>query len=219
MKYDVIYCDPPWQFKVWDKATGSGRSAESYYKTMTAQDLIQLPVGDLANKNCALFLWAVAPSLPLALQCMQEWGFTYKTIGFTWVKTTKRGLWHFGMGYYTRANVELCLLGVKGSMPVASRSIPQLLIDMVRRHSEKPKMAIERIEKLYPDKRCIELFCRDQRPGWMALGNEVDGRDIREALPCLVQANSVSEYYLGGPLDGHAESDDNSWPRAEVANV
>ena len=88
---------------------------------MSPEDLRNLPVADLAAKDCVLFLWAVDPLLPLAMDVMQAWGFTYKTIGFYWAKLNKRSDpqnlterdFSTGLGYWTRANVEQCLLGTE----------------------------------------------------------------------------------------------------------
>ena len=113
-KYQIIYADPPWSYKVYSKK-GLGRSAESHYPTMRIEDICALPVGDLADKDCALFLWVTIPCLLEGLSVLRAWGFTYKTIGFVWVKQNKKSdslFW--GMGYWTRSNVELCILATKG---------------------------------------------------------------------------------------------------------
>ncbi len=62
-EYDVISIDPPWQYKVWDKDTGQGRSAESHYSTITFEQLCKLPVLKLAAPNCAIFMWCTWPTL------------------------------------------------------------------------------------------------------------------------------------------------------------
>ena len=106
-KYDVIYADPPWQYKVWSRDTGLGRSAESHYKTMKKEDIQKLPVENICSKNCVLFLWVTSPCLLEGLELVQKWGFEYKTFGFTWIKTNKKtDSLFWGMGYYTRANTE-----------------------------------------------------------------------------------------------------------------
>lgn len=179
MKYDIILADPPWDFRVWDPDTGHDRSAESHYPTMTIEDLCNLPVGDLAAPNCALFLWAVWPSIfkyvPRLLH-KDNWNFTYRTEAWVWVKAKRSGFGHhFGMGYYTRANTEPCLLAVRGNMPVAAHDVPALIYSPVREHSRKPDEQYTKIERLYPDQRYIELFARHKgRPNWHYWGNEVD---------------------------------------------
>ena len=80
-KYKVIYADPPWAYKVWSKK-GAGRGAESHYPTMDIAAIKALPVGELADKDCALFLWITFPMLREAWGVMDAWGFTFKTVAF-----------------------------------------------------------------------------------------------------------------------------------------
>lgn len=82
-KYNIIYADPPWKYKVWSQKTGLGRSAESHYKTMDKIDIQKLPIENLCEKDCTLFLWVTAPCLEEGLELIKKWGFTYKTFGFT----------------------------------------------------------------------------------------------------------------------------------------
>ena len=113
-KYKVIYADPPWAYKVWSKK-GAGRSAESHYPTMDIAAIKALPVGELADKDCALFLWITFPMLREAWGVMDAWGFTFKTVAFVWIKQCRKSEGLFtGMGYWTRANAEICLLATRG---------------------------------------------------------------------------------------------------------
>ena len=172
--YDVILADPPWSFNVWSKDTGHGRSAESHYPTMSIDDLCAIPVDSIANKNCALFMWCVWPSIDQAFKVINAWGFEYKTKAFTWVKSNKSGFgFATGMGYYTRANDEPCLLGIRGNMPVATHDVLSIIYSPRREHSRKPDEQYSKIERLYPGKKYIELFARRTRPGWDVFGNEV----------------------------------------------
>jgi len=101
--YGVIYADPPWSFATYSHK-GKGRSAVAYYDCMGLGEIKALPVADLAAKDCVLFLWTTDPLLPCALEVITAW-FTYKTVAFTWVKTTKDGIGlPIGCGYWTRAN-------------------------------------------------------------------------------------------------------------------
>lgn len=88
-KYKVIYADPPWAYKVWSKK-GAGRSAESHYPTMDIEAIKALPVGELADKDCALFLWITFPMLREAWGVMDAWGFTFKTVAFVWIKQCRK---------------------------------------------------------------------------------------------------------------------------------
>lgn len=195
-KYQLIYADPAWQFKVWNRDTGQGRSAEAHYRTMSLEEICALPVNEIADKNCVLFLWAVWPSLPEAFQVIEAWGFEYKTLAWEWIKLNKLWarflpglfspdskayqtwlprLFHLGMGYYTRANPEPCLLAVKkkGKAPVAVRNERNLLFAPVREHSQKPLEAYEKINRLYPDRfPRLEMFARNSYSGWHAWGNQ-----------------------------------------------
>ncbi len=109
--YDVILADPPWPFKVWNKDTGSGRSAEAHYPTMSLDDICNLPIKQLAAKNCVLFMWAVYPSLFDAEKVIKAWGFEYKTLGFEWWKLNKK--WSNALGdfseYITMKGILLLL--------------------------------------------------------------------------------------------------------------
>lgn len=172
--YDVILADPPWQFKVWNRDTGQGRSAESHYPTMSDDGIATLPINEISKNNCALFLWAVWPKLPEILNIITDWGFTYKTIAWVWVKAKRSGFGHFtGMGYYTRANTEPCLLAVKGRMPVVAHDVLSIIYSSVREHSRKPDEQYGKIERLYPSMNYVELFARYKRDGWHSWGNEV----------------------------------------------
>lgn len=170
-KYSVIYADPPWQFQVWS-GEGKDRAAENHYPTMTQQEIEALPVSNLAADDCALFMWAVMPQLPEALSVIEAWGFEYKTCAFTWVKTVKDGSRPAtGMGYWTRANAEVCLLATRGSPKRVNADVSQVIVSPRMEHSRKPDEAIERIERLI-DGPYIELFSRRKREGWSAWGNQ-----------------------------------------------
>lgn len=174
-EYDVILADPPWNFKVWNKEKQGGRSISDKYSLMNVEDICALPVQDFAAENCALFMWATWPNIEEAFVVMKAWGFKYRTLGWDWVKAKKSGFgFHFGMGYYTRANTEPCLLAVKGKMSVSVHDISALIYTPVREHSRKPDEQYEKIEKLYPGMRYLELFARRKREGWDCFGNEVE---------------------------------------------
>ena len=173
-KYQIIYADPPWNYKVYSKK-GLGRSAESHYPTMSIEDICALPVGNLADKDCALFLWVTIPCLLEGLSVLKAWGFTYKTVGFVWVKQNRKAdslFW--GMGYWTRSNVELCILATKGHPKRINAAVHQVIVSHIEEHSKKPQEARERIVSLMGDLPRIELFARQSTPGWDVWGNEVD---------------------------------------------
>lgn len=173
-KYEIIYADPPWQYKVWSRDTGLGRSADSHYQTMTKADIENLPIPNISAKNAVLFLWVTYPYLEQGLELVKKWGFTYKTCGFSWVKLNKKSKTPFvGMGYYTRANNEICLLATRGKpLKRISRAVQQLVMTPIEEHSKKPNEVRERIVKLFGDLPRIELFARQHVDGWDCWGNE-----------------------------------------------
>jgi len=185
--YNIIYADPPWNYKVWSKDTGIGRSAESHYKTMSIEDIYKLPVKSICDKNAALFLWVTYPLLPEGLQTLKSWGFEYKTVAFTWAKTTAKDKYFMGLGYWTRANPEICLLGTRGNMKRIDAGVRNLQVHKVREHSRKPDEIRGEIVRLLGDLPRIELFARSQTQGWDVFGNEVEG-SIRLLTPRAADA-------------------------------
>lgn len=170
-QYGVILADPPWNYAVWSKR-GAGRTAEAHYPTMTTGSIAALPVADLAAPDCALLMWATYPNLTAAMEVMEAWGFTYRTVAFTWVKLNPRGLGlATGLGYWTRANAEICLLGTRGHPKRKAKDVPQVIVSPRREHSRKPDAQYERIERLL-DGPYIELFARHRREGWTVWGNQ-----------------------------------------------
>jgi len=173
-KYNVIYADPAWSYKVWSDKTGAKRSASSHYNTMNKQAIQSLPVQSLCKDNCMLFMWVTAPCLIEGIELIAKWGFEYKTIAFVWVKKNKKAdslFW--GMGYWTRANAELCLLAMKGKPKRVSASVHSVILSRIEEHSKKPDETRERIVKLVGDVPRIELFARQRAKGWDSWGNEV----------------------------------------------
>lgn len=173
MKYGVIYADPPWHYRVYSKK-GAGRSAESHYPTMSVEDICALPVSDISAKDCALFMWITFPNLMDAIRVMEAWGFEYKTVAFVWIKQNKvADSLFWGMGYWTRANAEVCVIATKGSPKRADAGVHQVIISHIERHSQKPQEARDRIKRLMGDVPMIELFARQKVDGWDTWGNEV----------------------------------------------
>ena len=175
-KYQIIYADPPWKYNVFsDKPPCARKSEEEYYEVTDLIDLVNLPVKDIADTNCILFMWATYPALPIALKLLKQWGFHYRTVAFTWVKKNKKSdSWFWGMGGFTRSNAEICLLSTKGLPKRKSKSVHSVLDDRIAEHSKKPNTARERIVELMGDIPRIELFAREKTPGWDVWGNEVE---------------------------------------------
>ncbi len=173
-KYSVIYADPPWSFRNWS-AKGTGRNAVSHYDCLDFEALSALPIADMAADHCALFLWAVDPLLPRALDLMRRWGFEYKTVAFYWVKLNSahrhNADYFTGLGYWTRANPEQCLLATRGKPPRRAKDVRRLVVEKRREHSRKPDCVRERIERLVGGP-YLELFGRETKPGWDCWGNQ-----------------------------------------------
>ena len=177
-KYKIIYADPPWRY---DQKRLQG-VAEKHYATMNINDICALPVADLADKDCVLFLWATFPMLPEALKLIQAWGFEYKTVAFVWLKQNKKTpSWFYGLGFWTRGNAEVCLLAKKGKPKRSSASVHQFIISPVEQHSKKPDITRERIVELMGDVPRIELFARQKAEGWDVWGNEAP-----DSINCLL---------------------------------
>ncbi len=181
--YGALYCDPPWGFKTWsgpEKKVAS-RGTVAPYQTMEMEDIAALPVADLAAPDCCLFMWVVWPTLPEALGIMKAWGFEYKTCAFSWIKADSRQIEMFdddkipymGLGYWSRANSEVCLLGTRGHPKRINNDVRQAIVEPKRQHSRKPDCVPGRIERLVGGP-YAELFARTRRPGWDAWGNQVE---------------------------------------------
>lgn len=185
-RYRVIYADPPWTFATYSRK-GKGRSPEAYYDCMSLEDIKALPVADWAADDAVLLLWTTDPLLEKAFDVIRAWGFTYKTVGFYWAKLNKvNGEAKFdersfftGLGFWTRANPEPCLLATRGRPKRRAADVRKLVISPRREHSRKPDEVYERIEALC-DGPYLEMFARSSRPGWDSWGTETglldDGR-------------------------------------------
>ncbi|MBO5033768.1 MAG: DNA methyltransferase [Lachnospiraceae bacterium] len=178
-KYKIIYADPPWQY---DRKVGQG-IAESHYHTMNIKEICALPVEAIADDDSILFLWVTFPFLQEGILVMESWGFTYQTCGFNWVKRNKKAdSFYFGLGFWTRTGSEICILGTRGEPERVSDTVPQICDARIMEHSKKPDEIRERIVELCGDVPRIELFARERYKGWDCLGDEIDGKDIKEAI-------------------------------------
>ena len=182
-KYNIIYADPPWKY---ERQKGEGVAADRY-QTMAIQDIRSIPVDKIAADDAVLFLWVTFPKLREGLSVIGSWGFQYKTCAFNWIKqNTKSDSFFVGLGFWTRSCSEICLLATKGHPHRASPNVRQLCIAHRMQHSKKPDEIRDRIVELCGDLPRIELFARERYEGWECIGNEIDGRDIREAINALL---------------------------------
>lgn len=175
--FGAILADPPWAFKAWSGNSLPSRTADSHYSTQSMEWISALPVETLAADDCALFLWICWPTMPDALEVIRAWGFQYKTCGFNWVKGNSLPLFpddfrdKMGLGYWTRANSEVCLLATRGKPKRLDAGVRQVILSPLREHSRKPNCVHERIERLVAGP-YLELFARQERPSWTCWGNE-----------------------------------------------
>ncbi len=171
-RYRVVYADPPWTFATYS-AKGRGRCADAHYDVMGLDGLKALPVAEWAEDDAILLMWATDPLLPQAFALIEAWGFKYKTVGFYWAKLNRSGAGYFtGLGYWTRANVEQCLLATRGKPKRKAKDVARLVVAPRREHSRKPDEVYGRIERL-ADGPYLEMFARNARPGWHGWGNQL----------------------------------------------
>ena len=174
-KYNIIYADPPWEYK----ESGSGsRVVNAHYPTMNIEEIKKLPIKDISAETSILFIWCTFPRLEQGLEVIKAWGFKYYGLGFDWVKTTKNGTPAWGMGYYTRQNTEVCLIGVKEDKTKRLKPLVRNILSVIhsprREHSRKPDVVRDNIVEICGDLPRIELFARCKTKGWDVWGNEVD---------------------------------------------
>jgi N6-adenosine-specific RNA methylase IME4 len=180
-KYQIIMADPPWKY--W---TGGKKNQSKYYKCSSIEEISALSVKDISDDNCIFFIWVTFPILHRVFEVISAWGFEYSTCGFVWVKGKKcfdnkqssfmpsDNLEDFmGCGSWTRANTELCLIAKRGKIKRLSKSVRQIIYSPVKKHSQKPDEARDRIVQLVGDLPRIELFARQKTEGWDVWGDEV----------------------------------------------
>lgn len=160
VKYGAILADPPWRFETFSEK-GRGRSPKYQVERINALSSMIPPAAD----DCALFVWTIDTHMPQALSLIQAWGFEYKTVAFIWVKP------QMGLGYWTRKEAEMCLLGTRGKPKRIGRGVRQVIHAPRREHSRKPDEIYSRIEALVGGP-FLEMFARQQWPGWATMGNE-----------------------------------------------
>ena len=170
-KFGAILADPPWSFQ-----GGGNKAVKHQYDCMSLDDIKALPVADIADDHCLLFMWATPPMIPHALETMTAWGFRYTSM-LTWAKQSQTGkAWAFGTGYRFRNSAEFMILASKGKPACLSRNTRNLIVAPVREHSRKPDQQYDVVNALAGDVDKIELFARQQWHGsnWYAWGNQTD---------------------------------------------
>lgn len=164
-KFSVIYADPPWRY---EHGTPGRQEIENIYPTMPLEEIKSLPIDQISMSRCVLFLWSPNPKVDEALEVIESWGFKYRT-NFAWVKD------RIGQGYYARQKHEMLMIAVRGDMhtPDPENRFSSVIESPRRAHSQKPEKVYAMIEAMYPGLRKVELFARDEHPGWVSWGDEV----------------------------------------------
>lgn len=182
-KYSVIYCDPPWDYggkmqfdksgKVesnpnWEKGIFIS-AAKFKYPTVKTRDLKKIPLLEICEDDCLLFMWVTNPHLAQGIDLGQSWGFEYKTVAFVWDKMVHNP------GQYTMSYCELCLVFKRGRIPKprGTRNEVQLVRKKRGKHSEKPAEIRQAIHRMFPTQAKIELFARQTDPEWDHWGLDV----------------------------------------------
>ena len=171
-RYSIMLIDPAWSYK--DKALAGNRGSCCKYPVMNIDDIKKLPINSIAEDDCIMFLWVTMPKLNEVFDVIKAWGFEYKTVAFTWVKKYRNGDNFMGMGRWTRANAELCLLATKGKPKRISASVRQIIETIPERHSKKPDIIRDKIVELCGDLPRVELFARQRADGWTSWGDEIE---------------------------------------------
>jgi N6-adenosine-specific RNA methylase IME4 len=175
-KYNIIYADPPWQYNKRNNLnTKFSGGAGAHYPLMTMEEIKAISLKQIAYPDCVLFLWTTFPYLNEQIKLFDHWGFRYRTLGFSWIKTNvKNGKPCFGVGYYAKSNCEVCLMGMQGQLKPVSNFVSSVIISPRRKHSQKPDEVRTKIVELFGDLPRIELFAREKFEGWDSWGNEVN---------------------------------------------
>ncbi|MCI8423995.1 MAG: S-adenosylmethionine-binding protein [Lawsonibacter sp.] len=175
-QFQTILADPPWQFQNRTGKMAPEHKRLSRYPTMSLDTIKQLPVSQVAQDACHLYLWVPNALLPDGLDVMKAWGFQYKT-NIIWEKVRKDGEPDGrGVGFYFRNVTEMLLFGIKGSnfrTLSPARTQVNLIRSRKREHSRKPDEVIQLIESCSPGP-YLELFARGERPGWTLWGNQAN---------------------------------------------
>ncbi|MCJ7633643.1 MT-A70 family methyltransferase [Candidatus Bathyarchaeota archaeon] len=170
MKYRTVVIDPPWKLNCNLKNTKYYRCGKPMpYKLMTDAEILQFPINDFADENCDLFIWATHSKVPVAIQCLNQWGFRYHCI-LTWDKTNGIGINGF------QRKTELVVYGYRGKMGILRTSghyIPTLFTEKLTTHSTKPKVFYKLLSERTLEPR-IDIFARQKHIGFDAWGDEVD---------------------------------------------
>jgi len=183
MKYAAIMADPCWPYAKPMAIVGNGGrgksnieniiqvNVEAHYNTMSVDDIKNLPVQSLAEKNSLLFLWTTNAFMAEAYEVAKAWNFIPKTI-LTYGKIKEDGTPSMKSGWWFRGATEHIVFATRGKPKRKNIAMPTLYLHPRTAHSVKPDVFYELVEKV-SDGPYLELFARRKRPGWHAWGNEI----------------------------------------------
>ena len=175
-KYQTILADPPWETgKGGRKAVRPNSSGGNLdYPVLPLKDIEQILLNATleSSPDCSLFLWTIDKYLFEAQHIAENIGY----------KLHARMIWNKVTGipasFDIRFGHEYLLWLYRGKLqPVAINErgkIHSVFTEQVKNHSQKPEIAYQIIERLYPDTNKLELFARKKRDGWDCWGNEVE---------------------------------------------
>jgi N6-adenosine-specific RNA methylase IME4 len=185
-KYDIVYLDPPWDYKGQlqhsKPGTGDTGGAARHYGTLKLSRLKQFPIQTILADDALVFMWVTNPHLDQGIELIKSWGLKYATVAFVWDKTK------VNPGFYTMSQCELCIVAKKGKIPRprGARNIRQLVTHPREQHSKKPDDVRHRIEAMFPEQTKVELFAREKSEGWDCWGNETDSTvELRDHLATM----------------------------------
>ena len=190
--FGTILADPPWKFNNRTGKVAPEHKRLFRYETMTNEEIIKLPVNEIAAEQSHLYLWVPNALVGLGLEVMEAWGFTYKT-NLIWYKVRKDGgPDRRGVGFYFRNVTEMVLFGVKGGMRTLKpgRTQPNLITARKREHSRKPNQLYDIIEACSPGP-YLELFARIPREGWRVWGNEAGQYEPPHNIYSGIEKNEI----------------------------
>lgn len=177
-RYRAILMDPPWAFETWGGKMKAPTVGADPYDVLTLDELKLIPVGDLAERDCALIMWVIDSHIEQAIELARHWGFAFKTKVLVWNKLTKDGSKRrMGMGRWTRKEQEIALMFTRGKPRRLSGGVRETIDAPVREHSRKPDEQYERIEKLVAGP-YLEMFSRTSALGWDCWGNQAGRFDL-----------------------------------------
>lgn len=193
--YDIVYADPPWFYygsQIKDAA------AAKHYPLMNQDDLFKLPVKEMMSKRAALFLWATCPRLNFAIDLIERWGLHYRGVAYVWVKINSHGRIIHGQGVpptFTKPTTELVLAATTTRtgrpFPLLNLAQGQVVLHPRAEHSRKPAVFRNNIEELCGPRSRVELFAREQIPGWDAWGAELEKFEATSASEVAIKKRRV----------------------------